>query len=230
MANILVIEDDSRVASFIEKGLSEHSYTVTVAEKGFIGIDEAMSFTYDLIILDIMLPDISGVEVCKVLRMRKVITPILILSALDNSEEKVEGLRAGADDYLGKPFLFEELLARIQAQLRRIEFNKGITEFQSYAGVEINVDEQSATRDGKELDLSPLEYKLLLYFMRNREKALSRTLIAQAVWNIDFDSTTNTVDVYINFLRKKLDKEFSQPLIHTIKGTGYMLKQKADES
>lgn len=135
-------------------------------------------------------------------------------------------MQAGADDYLAKPFLFEELLARINAQLRRAEFSNGILDFQSYAGVEINMKEQSASRDGKELNLSSRELKLLIFFMKNREKALSRISIAQAVWNIDFDTTSNTVDVYINYLRNKIDKNFPTPLIHTIKGTGYMLKNK----
>jgi len=230
MANILLIEDDKRVASFIHKGLTEKSYMVKVVENGFEGIEEAMNFPYEIIILDIMLPDIYGFEVCKILRKRKNLSPIIILSSLDSPEEKVEGLKAGADDYLSKPFLFEELLARIQAQLRRVEFNKGMVDIQKYAGVVINTDEQSATRDGKPLNLSPLEYKLLLYFMRNRERALSRIQIVQAVWDLNFDTNTNVVDVYINFLRKKLDKDFNQPLIHTIKGTGYMFKMKNNES
>ncbi len=230
MNRILVTEDDLKVASFIRKGLEENLYQVKVVHTGFEAINEATDNEYDAIILDVMLPDIYGFEVCKILRRRKNISPIIILSALNSPEEKVEGLKAGADDYLSKPFLFEELLARIQAQLRRIEFSKGIIEFQNYGGVIINVDEQSASRDGKELSLSPLEYKLLLYFMRNREKALDRQRIAQAVWSMDFDTSTNVVDVYVNFLRKKLDKEFDQPLIHTIKGTGYMFKQKNNES
>lgn len=230
MANILLIEDDERIASFIDKGLTEHCYRIQVTGMGQAGLEEAMTGAYDVIILDIMLPDISGFEVCKLLRRRRITTPIIMLSALGSPEEKVEGLQSGADDYLGKPFLFEELLARIQAQLRRTEFGHGIVEFQRYGGVTINLNEQSASRDGRELELSPLEYKLLLFLMRNREKALSRTMIARTVWNQQFDSSTNTVDVYINFLRKKVDKGFSQPLIHTIKGTGYMLKQKIDES
>lgn len=228
MTKILLTEDDSRIASFVYKGLTENLFQVKVVNNGLESIKEASENSFDIIILDIMLPDIDGFEVCKLLRKRKIITPILILSALDSPEEKVKGLQSGADDYLSKPFLFEELLARIQAQMRRIEFSKGIVEFQRYGGVEINMDEQSASREGKELELSPLEYKLLLFFMKNREKALSRIAIAQAVWNIQFDYTTNTVDVYINFLRKKLDKGFSQPLLHTIKGTGYMLKQKGN--
>ncbi|RAJ05419.1 two-component system copper resistance phosphate regulon response regulator CusR [Chitinophaga skermanii] len=230
MSNILLIEDDPRVASFISKGLQEKAFQVNAVANGMNGIDEALAFPYEIIILDIMLPDMSGFEVCKILRRRKNISPIIILSALDSPDEKVEGLQAGADDYLSKPFLFDELLARIQAQLRRVEFNKGIVEVQSYGGVVINTDEQNATRDGQALALSPLEYRLLLYLMRNREKALSRIQIGQSVWNTSFDTNTNTVDVYINFLRKKIDKGFDQPLIHTIKGTGYMFKMKQYES
>lgn len=230
MVKILLVEDDIRVASFINQGLTENLYQVKTVHTGSEAVQEAMINNYDIIILDIMLPDMDGFQICSLLRRRKIITPIIILSALDSPEEKVKGLQSGADDYLAKPFLFDELLARINAQQRRIEFSKGIIEFQRYAGIEINVDEQSATRDGKELNLSPLEYKLLLFFMKNREKALSRVNIAQAVWNIHFDYTTNTVDVYINFLRKKLDKGFSQPLLHTIKGTGYMLKAKNNEA
>jgi two-component system copper resistance phosphate regulon response regulator CusR len=189
-----------------------------------------MENDFDIIILDIMLPDITGFEVCEILRNRKIIVPILILSALDTPHEKVKGLQSGADDYLAKPFLFEELLARINAQLRRAEFSSGILDFQSYAGIEINMKEQSASRDGKELNLSSRELKLLIFFMKNREKALSRIAIAEAVWNLELDMNSNTVDVYINYLRNKVDKNFSEPLIHTVKGTGYMLKKKTHES
>ncbi|MEN2416287.1 response regulator transcription factor [Flavobacterium mesophilum] len=230
MNKILLVEDDPRVASFIIRGLEEQLYQVKNVNKGFDAINEVMENTYDIIILDIMLPDITGFEVCEILRSRKVIVPILILSALDTPHEKVKGLQAGADDYLAKPFLFEELLARINAQLRRSEFSNGILDFQSYAGIEINMKEQSASRDGKELNLSSRELKLLIFFMKNREKALSRIAIAEAVWNIDLDMNTNTVDVYINYLRNKIDKNFPTPLIHTVKGTGYMLKNKVNES
>ncbi|WP_199137977.1 response regulator transcription factor [Pedobacter sp. ASV12] len=226
MNRILLTEDDQRVASFIEKGLRENLYQVKTVGKGREAIDEASENKYDVIILDIMLPDISGFEVCTLLRQRKNTTPIIILSALDTPEEKVRGLESGADDYLAKPFLFDELLARINAQLRRTEFNNGIVDFQRYGGVEINVKEQSAQRDGKALNLSPREFKLLVFLMKNREKALSRISIAQAVWDINFDTTSNSVDVYINYLRNKIDKDFEQPLIHTIKGTGYMFKLK----
>ncbi|PIF30780.1 two-component system copper resistance phosphate regulon response regulator CusR [Flavobacterium sp. 9] len=230
MNRVLLVEDDPRVASFISRGLEENLYQVKSVSKGYDAINEVMENDYDIIILDIMLPDITGFEVCEVLRNRKILLPILILSALDTPHEKVKGLQSGADDYLAKPFLFEELLARINAQLRRAEFSTGILDFQSYAGIEINMKEQSATRDGKELNLSSRELKLLIFFMKNRETALSRIAIAQAVWSIDLDMNSNTVDVYINYLRNKVDKNFTTPLIHTIKGTGYMLKQKSHES
>ncbi|WET03039.1 response regulator transcription factor [Flavobacterium sp. YJ01] len=230
MNKVLLVEDDPRVASFIIRGLEEQLYQVKNINKGFDAINEVMENQYDIIILDIMLPDLTGFEVCEILRGRKIIVPILILSALDTPHEKVKGLQAGADDYLAKPFMFEELLARINAQLRRSEFSSGILDFQSYAGIEINMKEQSATRDGKELNLSSRELKLLIFFMKNREKALSRIAIAEAVWNLDLDMNTNTVDVYINYLRNKIDKNFPTPLIHTIKGTGYMLKNKINES
>ncbi|UPZ14738.1 response regulator transcription factor [Flavobacterium humidisoli] len=230
MNKVLLVEDDPRVASFITRGLEEQLYQVKNVSKGFDAINEVMENSYDIIILDIMLSDISGFEVCEVLRNRKIIVPILILSALDTPQEKVRGLKAGADDYLAKPFLFEELLARINAQLRRTEFSTGVLDFQSYAGVKINMKEQSATRDGKELNLSSRELKLLIFFMKNRETALSRIAIAEAVWQMDLDMSINTVDVYINYLRNKVDKNFSFPLIHTVKGTGYMLKNKTNES
>jgi DNA-binding response OmpR family regulator len=230
MSKILLIEDDPRVSSFIVRGLEEQLYVVKAISKGFEGLNEVMNNTYDVIILDIMLSDIIGFDVCEAIRQRKIITPILILSALDSPEEKIRGLQAGADDYLAKPFLFDELLARIKAQLRRTDFSKGIVDFQSYAGIEINLKEQTATRQGIELNLSSRELKLLIFFMKNREIALSRTAIAKAVWNIELDMTTNTVDVYINYLRNKIDKNFDFPLIHTVKGTGYMLKKKKHES
>ncbi len=230
MNKVLLVEDDPRVASFITRGLEEQLYQVKNVSKGFDAINEVMENTYDIIILDIMLSDISGFEVCEVLRNRKIIVPILILSALDTPQEKVRGLKAGADDYLAKPFLFEELLARINAQLRRTEFSSGVLDFQSYAGIKINIKEQSASRDGKELNLSSRELKLLIFFMKNRETALSRIAIAEAVWHMDLDMSINTVDVYINYLRNKVDKNFSFPLIHTVKGTGYMLKNKVNES
>jgi DNA-binding response OmpR family regulator len=160
MNKVLLVEDDPRVASFITRGLEEQMYQVKNVSKGFDAISEATENTYDIIILDIMLSDISGFEVCEVLRNRKIIVPILILSALDTPQEKVKGLKAGADDYLAKPFLFEELLARINAQLRRTEFSSGVLDFQSYAGIKINMKEQIASIECKELNLSSRELNL----------------------------------------------------------------------
>ncbi len=229
MNRILLTEDDNRVASFIRKGLEENGYLAHVAITGTDGLTEAGSTDYDAIILDVMLPDMDGFDVCAILRKRGITTPVIMLSALNSPEEKIKGLQCGADDYLSKPFLFEELLARIQAQLRRMEFNRGITDIQRYAGIEINMAEQCAFRDGKDLKLSPREFKLLAFLVRNREKAISRPQIAQSVWDIHFSSNTNVVDVYINYLRRKLDKDYTHPLIHTVKGRGYMLKQKDHE-
>lgn len=226
MNRVLLAEDDPRIASLIKRGLEEHLFQVTHVALGFDAIEQAAQKSYDILILDIILPDIDGFRVSEILRSRKILIPILIVSALNSSHEKVKGLKAGADDYLSKPFAFDELLARIDAQLRRVEFSRGIIDFQMYAGIEINMKEQSASRDGMQLNLSSRELKLLIFLMKNREKAISRIAIAEAVWNMELDMATNTVDVYINYLRNKVDRPFEIPLIHTVKGTGYMLKQK----
>ncbi|GAA4784288.1 response regulator transcription factor [Olivibacter ginsenosidimutans] len=226
MAKILLIEDDDRLANFIQKGLEEQLYAVSRAHNGYEALAVTQDITFDLIILDIMLPDISGFQICTTLRERKITTAILILSALNTTDEKVKGLQAGADDYLGKPFHFEELLARINAHLRRKSFERGITDTQKYADLEINIAEQTAKRAGKTILLSPREYKLLLFLLNHREHIVSRTQIAEAVWDIHFNTHTNVVDVYINYLRNKVDKGFDFPLIHTVKGRGYLLKQK----
>ncbi|MEH6305063.1 response regulator transcription factor [Olivibacter sp. CPCC 100613] len=228
MVKILLIEDDHRLASFIRKGLEEQLFSITNVSNGYEALAVTQDIDFDLIILDIMLPDISGFQICTVLRERKITSPLIILSALDNPEEKVKGLQAGADDYLGKPFHFEELLARINAQLRRKSFEKGILDIQKYADLEVNIAEQGAKRAGKNILLSPREYKLLLFLLNNRERVVSRTQIAEAVWDIHFNTHTNVVDVYINYLRNKIDKGFATALIHTVKGRGYMLKQKEE--
>ncbi|WP_134089446.1 response regulator transcription factor [Olivibacter sp. XZL3] len=228
MTKILLIEDDHRLSSFIKKGLEEQLFSVTSVASGYEALAVTRDIQFDLIILDIMLPDVSGFQLCTVLRARKIISPLIILSALDSPEEKVKGLQAGADDYLGKPFHFDELLARINAQLRRKSFEKGILDRQKYADLEVNIAEQSTKRAGKSISLSPREYKLLLFLLNHRERVVSRTQIAEAVWDIHFNTHTNVVDVYINYLRNKIDKGFPYPLIQTIKGRGYMLKQKEE--
>lgn len=228
MTKILLIEDDDRLAEFIQKGLAEHLYAVTRTATGYGALAITQDIVFDVIILDIMLPDISGFQICAALRERKITTAIIILSALDTTEEKIKGLQAGADDYLGKPFHFDELVARINAQIRRKSFEQGITDSQKYADLEINIAEQSASRAGKTLLLSPREYKLLLFLLKNRERVVTRTQIAEAVWDIHFNTHTNVVDVYINYLRNKIDKGFQFPLIHTVKGRGYLFKHKEE--
>lgn len=228
MTKILLIEDDDRLAGFIQKGLEEQLYSISRVSTGYEALAVTQDITFDLIILDIMLPGTSGFQICAALRERKITTAIIILSALNTTEEKVKGLQVGADDYLGKPFHFEELLARIHAQLRRKSFERGITDTQKYADVEINLAEQTLKRAGKNILLSPREYKLLLFLLNHRERIVSRTQIAEAVWDIHFNTHTNVVDVYINYLRNKIDKGFDFPLIHTIKGRGYLFKHKQE--
>ena len=195
MIRVLLAEDDHRIASLIKRGLEEQLFEVKHVTQGFDAINEVEQESYDILILDIILPDIDGFRVCEVLRNRKILIPVLIVSALSSPQEKVKGLKAGADDYLSKPFSFDELLARIDAQLRRVEFSRGILDFQVYAGIEINMKEHSAARDGQQLNLSARELKLLIFLMKNREKAISRTAIAEAVWNMELDMSSNTVDV-----------------------------------
>ena len=230
MIKCLLVEDDPRIASFVGEGLSEKGYLVDSVSNGYEAVDNAGSVDYDIIILDIMLPGIDGYEVCKIIRKRNIRSIIIILSALGNHEEKIKGLEAGADDFMVKPFHFRELLARVHAHLRRKQMEKGIFEENRYAGIVIDLDSNTVTRDGKKIDLTPRELSLLLFLVRNRERVLSRTEITEAVWDIHFSSNTNVVDVYINYLRNKIDKDFDEKLIHTIKGRGYQLKWKPHES
>ncbi|GAB3816805.1 response regulator transcription factor [Pontibacter rugosus] len=230
MMKCLLVEDDDRVASFIEEGLTDKSFQVDRVADGFEAVSKISNNEYDVVILDIMLPGLDGFEICKITRKRNIASIIIILSALGDPEEKVKGLEAGADDFMSKPFHFKELLARINAHIRRKQLEQGIFEADKYADLEVNVEQNVIKRAGKEITLTPREFNLLLYLIRNREKVLSRVEIAQAVWDIHFSSNTNVVDVYINYLRNKIDKDFSFKLIHTIKGRGYMLAQKSDES
>lgn len=229
MIKCLLVEDDERIASFVKEGLSEKGYLVDTVVSGYDAISRINSIDYDVVILDIMLPDIDGYEVCKATRKRNIKSIIIILSALGDPEEKIRGLEAGADDFMIKPFHFRELLARINAQLRRKQMEKGVFEDNRYADVEIDVNSNTVTRSGKKIALTPRELSLLMYLMRHRERVLSRTEITEAVWDIHFSSHTNVVDVYINYLRNKIDKDFDDKLIHTIKGRGYQLKLKRDE-
>ncbi|MGF1635811.1 MAG: response regulator transcription factor [Cyclobacteriaceae bacterium] len=230
MIKFLLVEDDSRVSSFIKEGLTEKGFLVDDVASGFEAIEKINANNYDVVILDIMIPGIDGFEVCKITRLRNIKSIIIILSALSDYEEKIKGLEAGADDFMAKPFHFRELMARVNAQLRRKQLEKGIFEDNRYADLEVDPDLNVVKREGREIELTPREMSLLLFLMRNRERVLTRTDIAEAVWDIHFSTNTNVVDVYINYLRNKVDKDFEMKLIHTIKGRGYMLKSKKDES
>ena len=220
---ILLVEDEKKVASFIKKGLEEEYYTVDVAFDGKEGLRLALVEEYDLMIMDVMLPMKDGYTLVKEIRSEKIETPVLFLTAKDTIENKVEGLDSGADDYLTKPFAFEELLARIRALLRRKDASKSV---QLKAG-DLILDTQShkVTRSGVEITLTPKEYSILEYLLRNKNHVVSRTLLSEHVYDYHFDSDTNVIDVYINKLRNKIDRQFGIPLLHTIRGVGYILKE-----
>lgn len=220
---ILVIEDEKKVATFIKKGLVEEHYAVDTAFEGEEGLYLSEINEYDLIVLDLMIPKIDGFGVLKKIRERKNNVPILVLTAKDSIDDTVRGLDAGCDDYLTKPFAFAELLARIRALLRRDKKEK--ESVLRIADLSLSIVTHKVMRQGKEIELTSKEYALLEYFMRNPEKVLTRTMISEHVWDYHFDSNTNVIDVYVNYLRKKIDKDFDPKLIHTIRGIGYMMKK-----
>jgi len=222
---ILVVEDEPKVAAFLKQGLEEQNFEVDVVFEGQMGKRMALGNHYDIILLDVIMPYINGLELCKLIKTEKPNQPILMLTALGTTEDKVTGLENGADDYLVKPFEFKELIARIKALTRR---NTGISENAStikVADLELNLDKKTAERQGKTISLTAKEFALLEFFMRNKGKVLSRETIAEKVWDITFDTGTNVVDVYVNLLRKKIDRDFESKLIHTRVGLGYMLNQ-----
>lgn len=220
---ILLIEDEIKVANFVKKGLQEQSYSVDVASDGLKGQYLAGLNEYDLIILDVLMPKQDGWTTCKNIREDGIKTPILMLTALERTDDKVKGLNLGADDYLSKPFDFKEFLARVRALLRRNSDAKG-----SVLTIEdliLDTVAHTVKRNDKVIDLTAKEFALLEYLLRNKRKVVTRTQISEKVWGIDFDRGSNVVDAYIKFLRKKIDKGFSKPLIHTIIGMGYILKE-----
>lgn len=218
---LLVIEDDPTIAGFVRQGLSELGYAVEVVEDGKLGEAQAASGEYDLLILDVMLPGQSGIEVCRRLRQRGVATPILMLTALSSTGNKVEGLQSGADDYLVKPFEFEELAARIQALLRRGQVGEGsVLRFED---LELDLLKRRVVRSGQKIHLTSKEFALLEYFLRRPNRVLTRTNIGQQVWDMNFEYSGNVIEVYVSTLRRKIDKGFDKPLIHTVIGAGYML-------
>lgn len=218
---LLLIEDNPKMSGLICQGLGEQGYLVEVAASGHDGEHQAASGTFDLVILDVMLPDTDGMHVCRNLRRRGVKTPILMLTALATTPDKVAGLDAGADDYLTKPFEFDELIARVRAILRRGQA-AGSTVLK-YADVEMDLAQRRVTRAGQRIRLTAKEFSLLEYFLRNPNRVLTRTAIAEHVWDMNFDGDSNVIDVYVSMVRRKVDKGFDRPLIHTVIGTGYML-------
>ena len=220
---ILVVEDDRKVASFLKKGLQEESYTVDVAYDGEDGLALAVANQYDLIILDIMLPEKDGIQVLRELRTSSISTPILMLTARDSVEDKVQGLDGGADDYLTKPFAFAELLARVRAILRRGKPDLPVQ--LTAADLILDPVTRKVQRSGKEIELTSKEYALLEYFLKNKGQVLTRSLISEHVWGYQFDTGTNIVSVYVNYLRNKIDTGFDRKLIHTVRGVGYVLKE-----
>lgn len=220
---ILLVEDEERLASFIRKGMSAEGYDVEIAYDGRIGLSLFHKDSYDTIILDVNLPHINGFELCRLIRSENETVPVLMLTALDSLADKSEGFNAGADDYLAKPFEFQELLLRIRALTRRHTSKQ--KQLLQLADLELNLDTQTVTRAGKRIDLTTREYALMEYLMQNKGKIISRVDISERVWNLNFDSNTNVIDVYISYLRKKIDKGFSPKLLHTIVGMGYVLRE-----
>jgi heavy metal response regulator len=223
---ILVVEDEPAISQFILQGLREADYAVDVAHNGREGLDFATAAQYDLLILDVMLPGLDGLALIKALRKKGDTVPTLLLTARDTVEDRVAGLDAGADDYLTKPFAFPELLARVRALLRRPPLQSGTV--LRVADLELDTVTREVRRSSHLIELSQREYTLLHYMMRHPKQVLTRTQIAENIWNFDFVSDSNVVDVYIGYLRRKIDKGFTPALIHTVRGAGYRLSVEDD--
>lgn len=218
---ILIVEDDPKIADVIRRSLVEQHYSVDLASDGIEGDFLAKTNDYDLIILDIMLPKMDGWQICRSLREEKITTPILMLTALDAVEDKIKGLDSGADDYLAKPFHLGEFLARVRSLVRRTSEEK--TSTIQVGDLIIDTASRSVVRAGKEINLSAKEFALLEYFMMHKNKVLTRQMISEHVWDMNFDPQSNVIDSFVRFLRQKIDKDFDTPLIHTLRGVGYKL-------
>lgn len=227
---ILLIEDESNVITLIKRGLHASGHEITVAMDGRSGLEMALQHDFDLLILDLMLPGLSGMEVCRSFRLHNTQTPVLMLTALGTTENVVSGLDSGADDYMVKPFKLAELEARIRTLTRRVKEKDEETSTMSIADLELNMRSKTVQRNGVPLVLTATEYRLLEFLMRNENRVLSRLEILEHVWDIDFNLGTNVVDVYINYLRKKIDKDQSVKLIHTVIGMGYVLRAAHDDT
>lgn len=221
---LLLIEDDQKIAAFIIKGMAAAGFSVDHAVDGRRGLDLGLVEPYDVIIADLMLPGLDGLEVIARLRRAKIKTPVIILSAKDSVDDRVKGLETGSDDYLPKPFAFSELLARVQALMRRAA---GTAESNRLTVGDLTLDlvSREVTRDGRRIELQPLEYALLAYLMRNAGKVVSKTMIMEHVWHYNFDPQTNVVEARVCRLRDKIDRGFSSKLLHTVRGVGYVLRQ-----
>ena len=220
---VLLVEDEKKVASFIKKGLEEHGYAVDLATDGKIGLAMALDQLHDLVILDINLPEIDGLSVLRQIRDKQMVTPVLLLTIRATIEDKVIGLDTGADDYLSKPFSFEELLARVRALLRRGSDSK--TPLLKVADLSLDPATRQVFRGGNRIELTSKEFAILEYFMRNAGRVLTRSMIINHAWDYDYEAETNMVDVYINYLRKKMDAAYQPKLLHTIRGTGYVMRE-----
>ena len=227
---ILLVEDEQRVANVVKRGLEEYSFIVDVAYDGLIGRSMAKESKYDLIILDVNLPIVNGYELCREIRSMNSEVPILMLTAMGASDNKLEGFEAGADDYILKPFDFKELIARIRVFLKRSTLPKEVPTEKKLvvADLEMFLDSKTVKRDGQKIELTSKEYQLLEYFIRNKGVVISRAEIAEKIWEITFNTGTNIIDVYINYLRKKIDKDFDRKLIHTRVGLGYYLSDEEE--
>jgi len=224
-ARILLVEDERKIADSLKKGLTENQYEVEVAYDGLVGKKLFNSYPFDLAILDINLPGLNGYELCKEIRSKNQQIPVMMLTALNAIDDKIEGFDAGADDYVIKPFDFKELLVRIRALLKRLRQTVPVGNILKVADLVMNLDSKEVARDGKIIPLTAKEFQLLEYLIKNKNRVVSRADIALNVWDIDFDTKTNVIDVYVTFLRKKLDKDFPNKLIHTQVGMGYILKE-----
>lgn len=222
---LLLIEDDEKIALFVKTGLKEDGFAVDHVTSGADGLQLATTVPYDVAVIDLMLPEVDGLTIIREMRNRSVNTPVLILSAKRSTEERIEGLRAGSDDYLIKPFSFSELLARVQALIRRSTLAVAPTELK-VADLTLNIHTRKVHRDGHEICLQPLEFSLLEYLMRNSGRIVSKTMIMEHVWDYNFNPRTNVVEARICCLRDKIDKDFDTKLIYTVRGVGYVLKEK----
>ncbi|AQX05369.1 DNA-binding response regulator [Elizabethkingia meningoseptica] len=226
MAHILLIEDDNRLSKLIAKGLQEAEFEVSIAYDGAAGLKLATQKDFDLVVTDIVLPKKDGLDFCKEIKNLKPNLPVVMLTALGTTDDKLEGFDAGADDYLTKPFEMRELVARIRVLLKRFSLQKQQQVFVlKYEGIEMNLEQKTVSRNRTPVKLTPKEFNLLKFMLENTERVLSRSEIAEKVWETHFDTGTNFIDVYINYLRKKIDKDFETKLIHTKAGMGFILKK-----